>query len=71
MAKKSIIDGEEADVGEMIITTDYISVGNLIGEMGILTSSRRNSSCSCESSVQVTATKLQLHSVATAFAVWN
>lgn len=68
VAKKSIMDGEEADVGEMIITTDYISTGNLIGEMGILTSSRRNSSCTCESSVQVTATKPQLHSAAKAFA---
>ena len=53
MAKKSYMDGEETEVGEMIVTTDYISAGNLIGEMGILTSSRRNSSCTCETSVQV------------------
>ena len=53
MAKKSYMDFEETEVGEMIVTTDYISAGNLIGEMGILTSSRRNSSCTCETSVQV------------------
>lgn len=50
---KSYMDGEEPEVGEMIVTTDYISAGNLIGEMGLLTSSRTNSSCTCESSVQV------------------
>ena len=53
MARKSYMDGEEPEVGEMIVITDYISAGNLIGEMGLLTSSRRNSSCTCESSVQV------------------
>lgn len=53
VARTSYMDGEEPDVGEMIVTTDYISAGNLIGEMGLLTSSRRNSSCTCESSVQV------------------
>jgi len=53
VAKKSYQDGEEPEVGEMIVTTDYISAGNLIGEMGLLTSSRRNSSCTCESAVQV------------------
>ena len=53
MAKKSYVDGEETEVGEMIVTTDYISAGNMIGELGILTSSRRNSSCTCETSVQV------------------
>ena len=50
---KSYLDGEEPEVGEMIVTTDYISAGNLIGEMGLLTSSRTNSSCTCESPVQV------------------
>ena len=53
VAKKSYMDGEEPEVGEMIVITDYISAGNLIGEMGLLTSSRRNSSCTCESAVQV------------------
>ena len=53
VARKSYMDGQEPEVGEMIVTTDYISAGNLIGEMGLLTSSRRNSSCTCESSVQV------------------
>jgi len=53
VAKKSYMDGEEPEVGEMIVTTDYISAGNLIGEMGLLTSARRNSSCTCESAVQV------------------
>ena len=47
------MDGEEPEVGEMIVITDYVSAGNLIGEMGLLTSSRRNSSCTCESAVQV------------------
>ena len=53
VAKKSYMDGEEPEVGEMIVITDYISAGNLIGEMGLLTSSKRNSSCTCESAVQV------------------
>lgn len=53
VARKSYMDGQEPEVGEMIVTTNYISAGNLIGEMGLLTSSRRNSSCTCESSVQV------------------
>ena len=53
VSKKSYMDGEEPEVGEMIVITDYISAGNMIGEMGLLTSSRRNSSCTCESSVQV------------------
>ena len=37
--KKSYMDGEEPELGEIIVITDYISVGNLIGEMGLLTSS--------------------------------
>lgn len=53
VSKKSYMDGEEPEVGEMRVTTDYISVGNMIGEMGILTKTRRNSSCTCESAVQV------------------
>ncbi|KAL9955551.1 hypothetical protein ACROYT_G036889 [Oculina patagonica] len=52
VSRKSYMDGEEPEVGEMIVTTDYISAGNMIGEMGLLTSSRRNSSCTCESAVQ-------------------
>ena len=53
VSKKSYMDGEEPEVGEMRVTTDYISVGNMIGEMGLLTKTRRNSSCTCESAVQV------------------
>ncbi|XP_068761684.1 sperm-specific sodium:proton exchanger-like [Montipora capricornis] len=52
VAKKIFAEDEEQEVGEMIVTTDYISAGNLIGEMGILTSAKRNSSCTCESEVQ-------------------
>ena len=37
--KKSYMDGEKPELGEIIVITDYISVGNLIGEMGLLTSS--------------------------------
>ena len=37
--KKSYMDGEEPELGEMIVIPDYISVDNLIGEMGLLTSS--------------------------------
>lgn len=51
--KKSLEENEEPEVGEMIVTKDYISAGNLIGEMAMLTSARRNSSCTCESEVQV------------------
>ena len=61
VAKKSYVDGEETEVGEMIVTTDYISAGNLIGELGILTSSRRNSSCTCETSVQVSTFQLVIN----------
>lgn len=53
VARRGYFDGEEPEVGEMIVTTDYVSAGNLIGEMGLLTSSQRNSSCTCESAVQV------------------
>lgn len=52
VARRSCFDGEEPEVGGMIVTTDYVSAGNLIGEMGLLTSSQRNSSCTCESAVQ-------------------
>ncbi|XP_067045427.1 sperm-specific sodium:proton exchanger-like [Acropora muricata] len=51
--KKSLEENEEPEVGEMIVTKDYISAGNLIGELAMLTSARRNSSCTCESEVQV------------------
>ncbi|XP_015758289.1 PREDICTED: sodium/hydrogen exchanger 10-like, partial [Acropora digitifera] len=50
--KKSLEENEEPEVGEMIVTKDYISAGNLIGELAMLTSARRNSSCTCESEVQ-------------------
>lgn len=52
VARRGYFDGEEPEVGEMIVTTDYVSAGNLIGEMGLLTSSQRNSSCTCESAVR-------------------
>ena len=51
--KKSLDENEEPEVGEMTVTKDYISAGNLIGELGMLTSAKRNSSCTCESEVQV------------------
>lgn len=53
VTRKSLVESEEPEVGEMIVTKDYISAGNLIGEMGMLTSAKRNSSCTCESEVQV------------------
>ena len=40
-------------LGEMNVQTDYLCVGNIIGEMGILTSSARNASVICETTVQV------------------
>ncbi|XP_048585520.1 sodium/hydrogen exchanger 10 isoform X2 [Nematostella vectensis] len=42
----------DGQVGDMIVSTDYMSAGNLIGEFGLLTGSTRNSSCTCETSVQ-------------------
>lgn len=53
VTRKSLVESEEPEVGEMIVTKDYISAGNLIGEMGMITSAKRNSSCTCESEVQV------------------
>ena len=32
----------------MMVTTDYLSAGNVIGEWGMLTGIARNSSCTCE-----------------------
>ena len=46
----SIADTRQA---EMMVTTDYLSAGNVIGEWGMLTGIARNSSCTCETSVQV------------------
>ena len=39
-------------MGEMNVQTDYLCAGNIIGEMGILTSSVRNASVICETTVQ-------------------
>ena len=35
------------------VTTDYLSSGTIIGEIGVLTGERRNASVSCETAVQV------------------
>lgn len=53
VAKRKNTRPSDADVGDMIVTTDYMTAGNLIGEFGLLTRSTRTSSCTCESSVQV------------------
>ena len=53
VVRKSYMAGDEAEVGDLIVSTDYVSAGNLIGEMGLLSCSKRNSSCTCETSVQV------------------
>ena len=54
VAKKRFLEPSDMqEVGEMIVTTDYLGAGNSIGELGFLTGSRRNSSCTCETSVQV------------------
>ena len=49
MEKKSYMDGGEPEVGEIIVITDYISAGEMVRS----SSSKRNSSCTCESAVQV------------------
>jgi len=51
IAKYKDMSGD--DVGDMIVTTDYMTAGNLIGEFSLLTGSTRTSSCTCETSVQV------------------
>ena len=49
MEKKSYMDGGEPEVGEIIVITDYISAGEMVRS----SSSKRNSSFTCESAVQV------------------
>lgn len=34
VVRRGYFDGEELEVGEMIVIIDYVFVGNLIGEMG-------------------------------------
>lgn len=52
---------ESEDIGDMIVTTDYMTAGNLIGEFSLLTGSPRTSSCTCETSVQVRIPLLRNH----------
>ena len=48
-----MVSADDTSPGEMTVTTDYLSAGNVIGEWGMLTGIARNSSCTCETSVQV------------------
>ena len=50
-SREQLLPGESH--GDMMVTTDYLSAGNVIGEWGMLTGIARNSSCTCETSVQV------------------
>ena len=44
---------DESRLGEMIVQTDYLSAGNVIGEMGSLVGSPRSASIICETNVKV------------------
>ncbi len=50
---------ENSSSTELNISTDYLCAGNVIGEMGLLTSTKRNASVICETAVQVTPRDLK------------
>lgn len=50
-------DRDDSCFGEMNVSTDYLSSGNILGEMGLLTTSSRNATVICETTVQVSPFK--------------